>query len=223
MCPLLSSSPCSITSSHFPLAFSLWSFPRLLVLRFGMAALTHQPGRRLAAVLPLLRRVALFFEGHSHGNMGHYATLANIHSDSLPSCLCPARQLQHLSSSTWDTQGRWPGGQRSPLIISLSQVWITGTSWGKVSDESEWVLLFSLLLLLHPEATVWQQETEEELWLNLKVWKSWAANKKKKKENFPGAGKIWHLCHLKWRDWRTPHPLRANMAYGRLLTIVKVF
>lgn len=122
MYPLLSSSTCSITSSHFPLAFCfLWSFPRLPVLRFGTAASAHQPGRRLAAVLPLLHRVALFFEGHSHGNMEHYATLANIHSDSLPSCLCPARQLQHLSSSTWDTQGWWPRGQRSPLIISLSQ------------------------------------------------------------------------------------------------------
>lgn len=52
--------------------------------------------------------VAQFFEGQSHGNVEHYATLANIHSDSLPSCLCPALQQHLLPSTTWDTQRQRP-------------------------------------------------------------------------------------------------------------------
>lgn len=112
MYPLLSASRCSITSSHFPLAF-----PGLPVLRFGTTALTSARkliGRGVAVATP---EVALFFEVHSHGNMEDYATLANTHSDSLPSCLCPARQLHHLSSSTWDTWGQWPRVKGACLLF----------------------------------------------------------------------------------------------------------
>lgn len=71
-----------------------------LALRFGTAAPTVRWGCRRYA----RPGVAQFFEGQSHGNVEHYATLANIHSDSLPSCLCPTWQ-QHLApSTTWDTR-----------------------------------------------------------------------------------------------------------------------
>lgn len=59
----------------------LLSTDLLPVLRFGKTAPTGARnfiGRSVAIATP---GVALFFEGHSHGNMEHYATLANIHSD----------------------------------------------------------------------------------------------------------------------------------------------
>lgn len=84
-------------------------------------------------------------KANHHGNTEHYATLANTHSDSLPSCLCPTRPLDHLCSSTWDTRSQRPPSYSRPghylkvaglnpctagkvnlLICSQCVLWFTG-------------------------------------------------------------------------------------------------
>lgn len=86
MSPLLSTSLCSASSAQLLCGHPQQHRPELPVLQFlGLAV-------GVAVATP---SVAQFFEGHSHGNGEHYAMLANIHSDSFPSCLCPTRQ-QHL-------------------------------------------------------------------------------------------------------------------------------
>lgn len=86
MCPLLSVSTCSITSSHFPLAISP-AFPELPVLRFGTTALTsaREPiGRGVAVATP---GVALFFEGQppwEHGALRNVGKYSFIQTHSLP-------------------------------------------------------------------------------------------------------------------------------------------
>lgn len=92
-------------------------YPELPVLRFGTTAPTSARKHISHGAAVAMPGVALFLEGHSHGNVEHYATLANIHSDSLPSCLCPALRQRHLSFSAWDMQGLWPEVEEANLLF----------------------------------------------------------------------------------------------------------
>lgn len=55
-----------------------------------------------------------FLRSAAHGNTERYATLANIHSDSLPSCLCLTRQHHHQHSSPDSSRWRKTGRNQQP-------------------------------------------------------------------------------------------------------------
>lgn len=100
----------SMTSSHFPPTFSL-------VLSWTTGASATKPnGCGVTVATPgILRSLAL-------GNTDHYATLANIHSDSLPSCLCPSLQNPPppppLLFNLWYRKGR-----RTELFRGSHHMW----------------------------------------------------------------------------------------------------
>ena len=133
MYPLLSvAMPFSINS--FPLSTGTFYFFHaccqqafwLTSAGFGTMAVTsaRKWKKRCAAV----EACSLFFErppdhlGHSHGNTVHYVTLANTHSDSLPSCLCLAPSRLPLRPETWGEQREKtsaPAVELVPLVWSV--------------------------------------------------------------------------------------------------------
>jgi len=102
--------------------------------------------------------VALLLEGHSHGNVGHYAMLANIHSLTpfLPLSSLPVKAPLLLNLG-------YTGTVPSGLNKQSYYFRVTGlnryTSWRNVRD-------LPSLLLLRCEANVWQQSTGKKLYLN---------------------------------------------------------
>lgn len=168
-------------------------------------------GRGVAVAMP---EVALFFEGLSHGNMEHYATLANT-PDSLPSCLCPARQLHHLSSSTWDTWRWWPQGYRSLLIILKPQFWIT-TKAGKM-----WVRKPVIHCLCVPKQQTAERGRAVVELNSSKWWMCWDLNNKKqragkdhRKEVFQSLIRFLNLLLLKRHMKETALSTQSQLVYG---------
>lgn len=114
----------SKTTSHFPSTFSL-------VLSWTTGASATKPnGCGVTVATPGILRSPV------HGNRDHYATLANIHSDSLPSCLCLTLQNPPppppLLFNLWYRKGR-----RTELFRSSHHMWHSEVSHNTCQEQVE--------------------------------------------------------------------------------------